>query len=66
MNRKGTPPPDFAAGNNLNRAPDGDLRALNFKVRAEFKREFKTYATSNDMSMVQLLQECFEYYKNRH
>ena len=63
-NRKGTPPPDFEASTNLNRTPDVDLKPLNFKVNAEFKREFKTYATVNDMSMVKLLQECFEYYKN--
>ena len=63
-NRKGTPPPDFEASANLTRTPDLDLKPLNFKVKAEFKREFKTYATVNDMSMVQLLQECFEYYKN--
>ncbi len=64
-NRKGAPPPEFEASANLNRAPDDNLKPLNFKVRAEFKREFKTFATSMDISMVQLLQECFEYYKTR-
>lgn len=61
--RKGSPPPEFEASTNLNRAPNEDLRPLNFKVKASFKREFKTYATANDMSMVQLLQDCFEFYK---
>jgi hypothetical protein len=40
------------------------LKPLNFKVPAEFKREFKSYATQMDMSMVQLLQDCFEFYRN--
>lgn len=62
-NRKGAPPPEFEASANLSRNPDEDLKPLNFKVKADFKREFKTFATVNDMSMVQLLQECFEYYK---
>ena len=62
-NRKGAPPPEFEASANLNRTPNENLKPLNFKVSAEFKREFKTYATVNDMSMVQLLQDCFEYYK---
>ena len=62
-NRKGTPPPETEASTNLTRTPDEDLKPLNFKVKADFKREFKTYATVNDMSMVKLLQDCFEYYK---
>jgi len=63
-NRKGTPPPEFEPSVNLNRSSDVDLKPMNFKVKAEFKREFKTFATSLDMSMVQLLQECFEHYKH--
>lgn len=52
------------ASTNLTRTPDQDLRPMNFKVSAEFKREFKSYATQMDISMVQLLQECFEFYRN--
>jgi len=33
---------------------------LNFKVTAQFKREFKGYAVSQGMSMVELLKEGFE------
>ena len=61
--RKGAPPPEFEASTNLKRTPNEDLRPLNFKVKASFKREFKTYATANDTSMVDLLQRCFEFYK---
>ncbi|HFA48687.1 MAG TPA: hypothetical protein ENJ95_06700 [Bacteroidetes bacterium] len=62
-NRKGAPPPEFEASTNLDRKPDKVLRPLNFKVSAEFKREFKSYATNLDISMVQLLQDCFDAYK---
>lgn len=63
-NRKGVPPPEFEAPTNLTRSSDQDLRPLNFKVPAAFKREFKAYANEMDMSMVSLLMTCFEQYKN--
>jgi hypothetical protein len=63
-NRKGAPPPEFEAPDNLVRSSDGDLRPLNFKVSASFKREFKAYANEMDISMVTLLTTCFEHYKN--
>lgn len=61
---KGVPPPEIAAPTNLSRSPDQELRPMNFKVSASFKREFKTYATELDMTMVDLLQQCFYYYKS--
>jgi hypothetical protein len=60
---KGAPPPEFEASTNLSRNPDQELRPLNFKVAASFKREFKSYATEMDTSMVDLLQQCFYYFK---
>ncbi|MCF8243864.1 MAG: hypothetical protein K9J37_01890 [Saprospiraceae bacterium] len=63
-NRKGAPPPEFEARINLSRNSDQDLRPLNFKVPAAFKREFKAYANEMDMSMVSLLVTCFEHYKS--
>lgn len=63
LNRKGAPPSEIEASTNLTRMPDQELRPLNFKVKAEFKREFKAYATQRDKSMVELLQECFDFYK---
>ncbi len=63
INRKGAPPPEVEASTNLTRTPDQELRPMNFKVPAEFKREFKSYATQMDISMVQLLTTCFEFYK---
>ena len=64
--RKGTPPPEFEASTNLTRTPNEDLRPLNFKVKASFKREFKTYATANDMSMVDTLKEAFDLLKTKY
>ena len=36
---------------------------LNFRVQAEFKREFKTYAASHDMKMNELLRRSFRAYR---
>ncbi len=66
MNRKGAPPPEQEPSRNLERMPDQEMRPLNFKVSAEFKREFKSYATQLDKTMVDLLQDCFDFYKNNH
>lgn len=64
INRKGAPPPPAESSDNLSRTPDQELRPLNFKVSAEFKREFKSYATQMDITMVDLLQRCFEAYRD--
>ncbi len=42
-----------------------DTATLNFKVTTEFKREFKGYAVSQGMSMVELLKEGFELTKRK-
>jgi hypothetical protein len=39
---------------------------LNFKVPAEFRREFKTYAAQHNMKLNQLLFESFAALKARH
>ena len=63
-NRKGAPPPEVEASANLERLPDTEMRPMNFKVSAAFKREFKSYATQMDISMVELLQRCFAFYRD--
>lgn len=42
-----------------------DTGTLNFKVTAEFKKEFKGYAVSQGMTMVELLKEGFELTKEK-
>jgi hypothetical protein len=41
------------------------LAPLNFKVPAEFHREFKTYAAQRGISMLELLQEGFRLVRER-
>jgi len=36
---------------------------MNFRVSAQFHREFKVYAVQHDMSMVELLQKSFQLMK---
>jgi hypothetical protein len=38
---------------------------LNFKVTSEFKKEFKGYAVSQGLTMVELLKEGFELTKQK-
>ncbi len=42
-----------------------DPQTLNFKVTSQFKREFKGYAVSQGVSMVDLLKEGFELTKRK-
>ncbi len=64
---KGAPPTDnnetAAVGNNIKKPASGEYRPLNFKVDAEFSREFRTFAASNDLKLIVLLREAFELYK---
>jgi hypothetical protein len=39
---------------------------LNFKVSAEFRREFKTYAAQHNKKLKQLLYEAFDALKASH
>ena len=41
----------------------GRTEPLNFKVTAEFKKEFKKFALLNDKKLVELLETCFSEYK---
>ncbi len=40
-----------------------ETETLNFRVTREFKKEFKGYAVSQGMTMVELLKEGFEHSK---
>ena len=59
------PPVLEHAPQNLDKTPLA-TETLNFKVMSEFKREYKGYAVSRGMTMVELLQESFQLYKERH
>ena len=40
--------------------------SMNFKVSADFRREFKTFAVQNSKSMLELLQDAFMLIKKQH
>jgi len=42
-----------------------DAETLNFKVTSEFKKQFKGYAVSQGVTMVELLKEGFELSKRK-
>lgn len=44
----------------------GDSEPLNFRVPAEFRRRFKTYAAAHDMKLNELLFKSFAEYVERH
>ena len=46
-------------------AVSSEPETLNFKVTTEFKKEFKGYAVSQGMTMVDLLKEGFELSKRK-
>jgi hypothetical protein len=48
------------------RSGASEPETLNFKVTGEFKREFKGYAVSRGVTMVDLLKEGFELSKRKH
>ena len=39
---------------------------LNFRVSAEFRREFKTYAAAHDLKLNRLLALSFQTYRRQH
>ena len=45
--------------------PAESVETLNFKVKAAFKKEFKGYAVSQGITMVELLKEGFELAKRK-
>jgi hypothetical protein len=62
-NSKGEAPPPIAVVHNLKKPQSGELKPLNFKVDPEFHLEFKSYAASHCITMVDLLREGFELVK---
>lgn len=57
--RKGPPPPLARTIGNLDKPEPTNAQPLNFKVSLAFKKEFKTYAAQQGVSMSQLLQDAF-------
>ena len=54
-------------GTRKSEKPDADrAMPLNFKVPADFRREFKTYAAQHNKKLNQLLYEAFAALKAKH
>lgn len=47
------------------RATDGENKSLNFKVSADFKKDFKGFAVAQGMTMTDLLKEGFALTKKK-
>jgi len=45
------------------REEEGALSPLNFRVPADFRREFKTYAAQHDLKLNELLRRSFQVYR---
>ena len=59
---KGEPPSLDDIKTNLDKPEPGEAVNLNFKVPAEFKRDFKIAAATYGCTQVELLQRIFKYW----
>ena len=64
--RKGAPPTEEISSANLTKKSDTEVVAMNFKVKAEFRKKMKQYAAALDISMVELLERAIEEYIEKH
>ena len=63
---KGKPGNKPAPTRNLKQPESRDLKLLQFQVPPEIHTEFKTYAAMNGMTMVELFNEAYQFYKSKH
>lgn len=63
---KGEPPTSATTKSNLTKPEPGKLVDLNFKVPAEFRKNFKIAAATQGKSQVDLLQEIFQFWSARN
>jgi hypothetical protein len=64
--KKGEPPTRDETRRNLSKPQPAKIVALNFRVPAEFKKEFKIASATNGITQSELLQQAFEEWKKRH
>ena len=63
---KGEPPARIVTRNNLVKPVPGQTVALNFRVPAEFKKDFKIAAASHGITQSELLQQAFREWRERN
>jgi hypothetical protein len=66
-NRKGVPPKaSEPLKNNLDKPAANELVGLHFRVPPEFHKQFKVYAAERSMSLVDVLKESFDLYREQN
>jgi len=60
---KGAPPPESMPSQNLAKTDPKDLITMNFKVPSDFRKDYKQLALDLDISMVDILRQSFEQFK---
>lgn len=63
---KGTPPERTETKENLSKPEPGESVALNFRVPAEFKRDFKIASATIGIKQSELLQQAFRLWEEKH
>ena len=63
---KGEPPERVETRNNLAKPEPTGAVALNFRVSAEFKRDFKVAAATHGVTQSELLQLAFRQWRERN
>lgn len=66
VNRKGSPPAEHTASQNLVKPPSGEKVPLQLKISPELRREFRVYAAERDIDMSGLFAEMWAFYKEHH
>lgn len=63
---KGEPPPREGTRGNLTKPDPAVTVALNFRVPADFKKNFKIAAATHGITQSELLQQAFQEWQVRH
>lgn len=63
---KGKPPERTETKINLVKPEPGEIVALNFRVPAEFKRDFKIASATVGITQSELLQQAFRMWEEKH
>lgn len=65
-NTKGEPPGREETRGNIQKPALGSVTGLNFRVTAEFKKNFKIAAATFGITQSELLYQAFELWSQRH
>lgn len=65
--RKGAPPKaEQPLKNNLEKPAADELIGLHFKVPPEFRQQYRIYAAEKNMSLVEVLKQSFDVYREQN